>query len=338
MFPTDGMIETRWSRTGTDKSQPRGTPPEKRTLAQLFQYGVIILDKPKGPTSHQVAAWVKDILGISKAGHGGTLDPNVSGVLPVFLNHGTKAVQAIHEGDKEYVGVMRLHRDVQKNKIKAIWNEFRGDVLQMPPVRSAVKRELRTRRIYESEILEIEGRDVLFKVSCEAGTYIRVLAHDVGEALGVGGHLQDLRRTRTATLKEEGCVTLHNLKDAMAYFKENKDETAIRACILPMERAFEHLPKAIIKDNAAAAVSHGAPLAAAGILSLSASIKKGDMVVILSRAREAVALGRALNNAEAIAQAEEGIVMVTDRVLIPEIFPKLWQRAGSGSREHRTNN
>ncbi|RLF91520.1 RNA-guided pseudouridylation complex pseudouridine synthase subunit Cbf5, partial [Thermococci archaeon] len=171
-----------------------GFPPDKRPIELHMQFGVINLDKPPGPTSHEVVAWIKKLFNLEKAGHGGTLDPKVSGVLPVALEKATRVVQALLPAGKEYVALMHLHGDVPEDKIIRVMKEFEGEIIQRPPLRSAVKRRLRTRKVYYIEILEIEGRDVLFRVGVEAGTYIRSLIHHIGLALGVGAHMAELRR------------------------------------------------------------------------------------------------------------------------------------------------
>ncbi len=309
-----------------------GTKPELRTIEELLRWGVINLDKPAGPTSHQVVAWVKVILNINKGGHGGTLDPGVTGVLPIALGRATKSVKVLLTGGKEYVGVMTLHRDVQRKRLEKVFDDFKGEIYQMPPVRSAVKRALRTRRIYSSEIIEVKGRNVLFKVSSQAGTYIRTLCHDMGEALGVGAHMAQLRRTRTGPFKEEDTCTLHQLKDAYVYWKENNDEGPIRSIIQPFEHMFNHLPKVVVKDAAASAVTHGAPLAVVGIIKAESKIKGGELIAVLSTMGEGIAFGRAMMSADEMVREHNGIAVQIERVLKDDSFPILW-RAKSGSFE-----
>lgn len=314
------------------RKEPRcqhGKRPEERTLDELLDWGVINLDKPSGPTSHQIVAWVKQMLGIKKAGHGGTLDPNVTGVLPIALGRATKAIKVLLTGNKEYVGVMLLHRDVPKNRFKKVFNDFKGEIWQMPPVRAAVKRALRSRNIYESEIIEMKGRKVLFRVSCEAGTYIRTFAHDIGDALGVGAHLAQLRRVRTASFKEDTTITLHNLKDAFVYWKEHDEDEHLREIIKPFERLFDHMPRVVVKDVAASALSHGAPLAVVGIVKLSPNMRGGDPVVVLSGKGEGLVLGRAKMSSEEMLVKKSGIAVETERVLKDDSFPKLWKKKQS---------
>ncbi|HLF16767.1 MAG TPA: RNA-guided pseudouridylation complex pseudouridine synthase subunit Cbf5, partial [Candidatus Thermoplasmatota archaeon] len=161
-----------------------GKRPEERSAAELLAAGVVPLDKPSGPTSHQVAAWLRNALQIEAVGHGGTLDPKVTGALPVAIGGAVKAVGALLSAGKEYVAVLRLHEDRDEAAVRQAAAGFVGKVEQTPPVRSAVARRPRTRRIYYLDILEVSGRDVLFRVGCQAGTYVRNLCVDIGKALG----------------------------------------------------------------------------------------------------------------------------------------------------------
>ena len=309
-----------------------GKRPEDRTVEELLQLGVVVVDKPSGPTSHQVSAWVKQILGIGKAGHGGTLDPRVTGVLPVALNDSVRALNALLAGDKEYVGVLQLHQDVERKKVENIFSDFTGEIYQLPPVRSAVKREIRKRTIYDLELLESQGRDWLFRVRCESGTYIRTLCNDIGEALGVGGHMKDLRRTRTASLTENISHPLQELKDAWIALESDEDDGPLRKVVQPMERLLDHLPKIVIKDTAIDAICHGADLAVGGILRIEGTFPKGQLVAIVSRLGEGVAVGKTVSSSEKAVSASTGLAADTKRVLMAEgTYPRLWK----GSKESR---
>ncbi|AEC51146.1 H/ACA RNA-protein complex component Cbf5p [Pyrococcus sp. NA2] len=308
-----------------------GFPPDKRPIELHIQYGVINLDKPPGPTSHEVVAWIKKIFNLEKAGHGGTLDPKVSGVLPVALEKATRVVQALLPAGKEYVALMHLHGDVPEDRIVQVMKEFQGEIIQRPPLRSAVKRRLRTRKVYYIEILEIDGRDVLFRAGVEAGTYIRSLIHHIGLALGVGAHMAELRRTRSGPFKEdETLVTLHDLVDYYHFWKEDGIEEYLRKAIQPMEKAVEHLPKIWIKDSAVAAVTHGANLTVPGIAKLHAGIKRGDLVAIMTLKEELVALGKALMTSQEMLQRSKGIAVDVEKVFMPrDWYPKLWKGSGA---------
>lgn len=304
-----------------------GKKPSERPIEKYIQKGVINLDKPAGPTSHEVTSYVKKILNLNKAGHSGTLDPNVTGLLPVMLGDATKAVDALLTAGKEYVCLMKLHAAVSEMKVKSIFTEFTGEIYQKPSIKSAVKRETRIRNIYYMELLEIDDNNVLFKVGCEAGTYIRKLCHDIGMALGTGAHMQELRRTKAGPFREdETLITLHDLQDAYIAWKENENEELLRKVISPMEFGLSHLPKIVIRDNAVDAVCHGAPLAAPGVLSVESGIEKGDLVAIYTQKGEAVSFGRAQMKSSEILKAATGIVASTDRVLLEAgTYPKGWK-------------
>ncbi len=303
-----------------------GTAPEARSIEERIRLGVVIADKPQGPTSHQVSAWVRDMFGVARAGHAGTLDPRVTGVLPIALADATRALEALLAGDKEYVGVLQLHQDVDEKRIRAMMARFIGEIYQVPPIRSAVKRERRTRTVHELEPLEIDGREVLFRVRCESGTYIRTLCADVGDALGVGANMLDLRRTRTASLRESDAHPLNAFRDALTFWKEESDEAPLRSLLQPMERLLEHLPRIIVKDTAVDALCHGADLAVPGVAKLSPDFRKGQLVVGLTAKGEAVTLAKALMSSEDVVVAKSGVVADTLRVLMdPGTYPKLWR-------------
>ncbi|MBO8181312.1 MAG: RNA-guided pseudouridylation complex pseudouridine synthase subunit Cbf5 [Archaeoglobus sp.] len=303
-----------------------GYYPFNRPIAEYIRNGVVCIDKPSGPTSHEVVVWVRKILEVSKTGHAGTLDPKVTGVLPILIENATKLVKFLQTSDKEYVALMRLHSDASEKSIKKAFELFKGKIYQRPPLKSAVKKRIRIREIHEIEILEIEGRDVLFKVRCEAGTYIRKLCSDLGEIIGTGAHMQELRRTKTGVFKEDDAFTLHELLDAFRIFQETRDETFVREIIQPMEIAVRNLKKIIIKDTAVDAICHGADLSARGICFIQKDIEKGDIVAIFTLKNEIVALGRSLASATEILKARSGIMVETDRVIMERgIYPKAWK-------------
>ena len=303
-----------------------GKRPEERSVEELLEYGVINLDKPAGPSSHEIVAWLRRVTGIEKIAHGGTLDPKVTGVLPILLNRAVKVVPYLLTEDKEYVGVLRLHGDVDEEEVRRAVEMFRGPIYQRPPLRSAVKRMLRVRDVYDIKVLEIAGRDVLFWVWCEAGTYIRKLCHDVGLILGVGAHMQELRRIRSGSLKEGESVTLHQVADAFAAWREEGDESCLRQVVLPVERAVEHLPRVVVRDGAVDAIAHGASLKAPGVLAVDAGIKVGDVVAIFTKKNELVAIGKALMRSEQMVAAKRGEAVKPEAVLIkPGVYPRAWK-------------
>ena len=304
-----------------------GHVPDERPLQDYIKFGIINLDKPPGPSSHEVAAWTKRLLEIQRVGHGGTLDPRVTGVLPITIEEAKKTTQALLLSGKEYICVTRLHSEVPEDRVRAVLSEFVGAICQRPPVRSSVKRRLRTRRIYYLNPLEIKDRNVLFQVGCEAGTYIRKLSHDIGEALGCGAHMQELRRTRSGSLVEDSSlVTLHDISYFFAQYQDTKDEEYLRRFIQPMEKALRLLPRIIIRDSAVSAVCHGANLTAPGVLALDTKIHSNDTVVIFTQKGEAVSLAVTLASTEGILKKDHGFVAKTQRVLMPRgVYPRRWR-------------
>jgi H/ACA ribonucleoprotein complex subunit 4 len=202
-----------------------GNLPEARSTEDLLSYGIVNIDKPKGPTSHQCSGYVKKILKIKKAGHSGTLDPNVTGVQPIALGRATRMAQFLLKAPKEYICLMHLHKEISQADIEATFEKFQGKIKQIPPIKSAVKRQERVREIYETEILEIDGQDVLFRIKCQAGTYIRKYCDDFGKESGVGAHMAELRRTQAGPFREEdNLITLNDLQDAYHYYTEGNDK------------------------------------------------------------------------------------------------------------------
>ena len=246
-------------------------------------------------------------------------------MLPVALKDAAKALMAVLNAGKEYVAVMKLHSDFPASRIKEVMSEFVGPIYQRPPVRASVKRRLRIRTIYELEVLEVEGRYVLFRVACEAGTYVRKLCVDIGNALGCGAHMQELRRTRVGSFSEDDAVTLHELSEAMFLWRELGDEKAVRRVIRPVEHMLSFLPRIVIRDSAVDAICHGAQLAAPGVLKLHSGIEPGDMVLITTLKGEAVALAEALVSSREMMAMRKGLVARTLRVLMkPGTYPRMW--------------
>ena len=236
---------------------------------------------------------------------------------------------------KEYVAVMQLHKPVPEGRLNEVVNEFRGRIYQKPPVRSSVKRSLRVKEIYDIRILEVSYPYVLLRVSCQHGTYIRKLIHDIGEVLGVGAHMRELRRVRTGPFKEDSTlVTMHKLSEAIYTFKELGDDSLLRKFLLPGEFGVSHMPKVAVVDGAVESITHGADLAVPGISMLHEGIRKGDHVAILTLKGELVAIGMALMHTEEIMEAAKGVAIKTKRVVMPRgVYPKLWKSKSLGRHE-----
>ena len=312
-----------------------GAPAARPVAERLASGAFVLVDKPRGPSSHQVTAWARDLLGVPAAGHAGTLDPNVSGVLWVGLGPALRLVPLVLEFPKTYVGVAVLQGEVAPAKLERVAAEFVGPIYQTPPVRSAVKRERRVRTVHRLELLERDGNRVLFSVVADSGTYVRTFAVDLGDALGVGAHLEELRRTATGPFDERTSVPLSALADARAAAAAG-DPAPLLALLRPVEEVWREFPMLVLKDAAASAVAHGASLAAGGVASVSGPFAKGDRVVLLSRQRELVATGVALRDASESRHGHDGWIVGSTKVFAdPRKFPPLWKRAADGSRPTR---
>ena len=303
-----------------------GYYPYKRPIKNLLNYGLILLDKPPGHTSHEIVSYVKKILGLEKAGHSGTLDPGTTGLLPIGLEEGTKIVPVLLLGPKEYVALARIHNQIPVEKLTKIINEFTGQIFQKPPQRSSVKRQTRIRTIYEMDLLDQYDRLILLKVLCESGTYIRKLIYDIGEILEAGASMIELRRTKVWDFTDESkFVRLHDLVDAFFLYTEKNEEEKLRKLILPIEAALTHIPAVVIRDTAVDALCHGAQLALPGVVSIPKNLKKDDLVGIYTQKGEIVGLGTSLLAFDDFFKQKKGISFQIKRMVMkPNTYPKFW--------------
>ena len=299
----------------------RRSAPGDRSVDELLSFGVVNLDKPVGPSAHQVSAWARDAAGVDRAAHAGTLDPKVTGCLPILLGDATRVAQVFLEGTKEYLAVLELHGPVPAD-LDAVVSAFEGEIYQKPPRKSAVTRRLRTRTIHDLDVLETHDRQALLRIRCESGTYVRKLCHDLGLAAGTGAHMGHLRRTATDPFDDTDLVSTAALTDALA-FAADGDEAPLRAVVTPAERALTHLPHLTVAASAADQIAAGAPVYAPGIVDAdpaaeSAAAGAGDssgnppLVVCATPDGTAVCLGRLVGEPS----AEAGTVVSLERVLV----------------------
>jgi tRNA pseudouridine55 synthase len=287
-------------------------PPGERDPEALLEFGVVNLDKPPGPSAHQVAAWVRDAAGVDRAAHAGTLDPKVTGCLPVLTGTATRAAQVFDDSRKRYVAVLELHSPAPTDLAETL-AEFEGPLYQKPPRKSAVARRLRVRTVHRLEALELEDRGALLEVACESGTYVRKLCHDLGLALGTGAHMGDLRRTATGTFDDASLVTLQDLVDGLAFYREDEDPGLLREVVRPAERALEHLPALRVAPSAAREIAEGAPVFAPGVVGSDLDDDaSGDLVACYTPDGAAVCLGTLAGDPG----ADAGVVVERGRVLV----------------------
>jgi H/ACA ribonucleoprotein complex subunit 4 len=316
-------------RTGHYTPIPTGSSPLKRPIEEYVRCGIINLDKPANPSSHEVVAWIKKILNVPKTGHSGTLDPKVTGSLVVCIDRATRLVKSQQGAGKEYVCIARLHSalDDEKQLAQGI-STLTGALFQKPPLIAAVKRRLRIRTIYESKLLEFDNEKHLsvFWVSCEAGTYIRTLCVHLGLLLGCGAHMQELRRVRSGILTEkDSMVTMHDVLDAQWLYENKKDESYLRHVIKPLEYLLTNYKRIVVKDSAVNAICYGAKLMVPGLLRHESGIEVNEEVVLMTTKGEAIALGIAQMTTAVMATCDHGVVAKIKRVVMErDTYPKRW--------------
>jgi H/ACA ribonucleoprotein complex subunit 4 len=305
-------------------------PPADPVAARIREGAFLLLDKPRGPSSHQVTAWARDLLRVDRAGHAGTLDPNVSGLLWVGVGPALKLLPLVLEFPKRYVGVVTLHGSVGAREFERVLSEFTGPIYQTPPVRSAVRRERRIRTVHRLSQLESDGPRRLLDVVADSGTYVRTLAVDLGEALGVGAHLEELRRVATGPFDERRAVSLTELADAAAA-RAAGDLGPMLGLLHPISEVWREFPVVVVKDAAASALAHGAGLARGGILSFPRNFAKGARVALVNRTGALIATGVAQLSAEEVGRSGKGWVVAETRVFVDaKEYPALWHEPRRG--------
>ena len=306
-----------------------GSSPTQRPLEEHLKYGVINLDKPANPSSHEIVAWIKKILKVEKTGHSGTLDPKVTGCLIVCLNRATRLVKAQQSAGKEYVGIVKFHNPIEnKSQVEDCLKRLQGACFQRPPLISSVKRELRVRTIYDYKLIEFdkEKNMAIFWISCEAGTYVRTMCVHMGLLAKTGGHMQELRRVRSGILKEdESMVTMHDVLDAQYIYEQTKKEDYLRRVVRPLEILLTNYPRIVIKDSAVNAICYGAKLTVPGVLRFEDNIENGKEIVLITTKGEAVAIAIAEMTSSVLASCDHGVVCKTKRVIMDrETYPRKW--------------
>ncbi|SCZ95772.1 BZ3500_MvSof-1268-A1-R1_Chr8-1g09788 [Microbotryum saponariae] len=308
---------------------PAGSSPLKRDLVSYIKTGVINLDKPSNPSSHEVVAWIRRILRVEKTGHSGTLDPKVTGCLTVCIDRATRLVKSQQGAGKEYVCVVRLHAGIDGEKALARALEtLTGALFQRPPLISAVKRQLRVRTIYQAKLIEFDNDRHLgvFWVSCEAGTYIRTLCVHLGLLLGCGGHMQELRRVRSGAMGEgDDIVTMHDVLDAQWLYDNTRDESYLRRVVRPLESLLVGYKRIVVKDSAVNAVCYGAKLMIPGLLRYESDIELNEEVVLMTTKGEAIAIGIAQMTTVELSTCDHGVVAKVKRCIMDrDTYPRKW--------------
>ena len=302
-----------------------GTVPDERTLEQRLASGFILVDKPAGPTSHQLAAWARDLLGLDRLGHGGTLDPFATGVLPLMAGRCMKITNKILKHKKTYIAVFRFRSMPDETNLKATIASMTGRIYNVPPEVSAVKVQVRTRTIHAFELLDVEGNDAVARITCDAGTYIRTMARDMGLLLNTPVSLKELRRETSGIFGLDHCVTMDQLADAVWLWKECGQKEALMAIVHPIEKLLVDVPRCQVKDSAVAALAYGAPLLLPGLISIPKDLKKGTELMVSSLKDEAVGFVKLKADSNDIISMESGEIARPSMVLMDtDVYPRRW--------------
>ncbi len=268
---------------------------QSKSIQELLEFGIINVDKPAGCTSFDVVDKIRKTFSLRKAAHFGTLDPMVTGVLPIALNRACKLTGFFIKHDKEYVGEMRIHEDIDLEKIKEmIEKKFVGKIIQLPPVRSRVKRQEREREVMRFEILGKEGKVVKFCAEVEGGTYIRKLIHDLGEELGIGAHMTKLRRVRAGIFEEKNSIKLEDL--------EKLKEDELKKVIIPAEIVSEVYPVVQIKADNLEKIFTGKPIHKGDLVGTE-KFEKGEIISVFVGERF-IGMYKVVNDDDVFAKGE----------------------------------
>ena len=312
-----------------DISKPsnHGIDPENLSIEQRLASGFILLDKPPGPTSHQIASWVRDLLGLERLGHGGTLDPFATGVLPLMAGKSMKLTKGILKTDKTYIAVLKFAQETNAETLNDVIEKLTGRIYNVPPEISAVKVQVRTRKIYSFELIESSSKQAIVKIACEAGTYIRTIARDMGLLLGYNVELKELRRENSGRFNLMDCVTLQEIADAVWLWKECDNSTALEKIIHPTEKLLLDKPYIIVKDSAASALCHGAPLLRPGLIEVSDKLSSGLEVAAFTSKNEVVGIVKMSKGFTEISNETSGEIGKPVMILMEqERYPPQWNK------------
>lgn len=308
-------------------SPDHGTIPSERTIEQLLESCFILLDKSPGPSSHQVSAWARDMMGLEKLGHGGTLDPFASGLLPLLSGKAMRLTGKILTHDKSYLALFKFGKELERNEIEDKMAMLTGKVYNVPPEISAVRVQVRTRKISKFDILDFDGTSLLTNIECEAGTYVRTMARDLGLLLDTPVELKELRRPTSGEFSLSQSITMQQLADAYWLWQEKGEEDAMLRILHPIEDMLSDLPRVVVKDGAAAALSHGAPLLRPGVVSIDDNLNVGTEVLLVTIKGEAVAIAKMSQNSKVIPDMNQGEVAKPNCVLMKEdTYPRSWKK------------
>lgn len=309
--------------------------------------GILVVDKPEGPTSHDVVDKVRRALRVEKVGHTGTLDPMATGVLPLVLGRATKLARYLTGGDKAYRATLRLGittntldaqgeqvlqrpvGDISEAAIEAALAPLRGKIMQVPPMYSAKKmdgkklyqlarkgidvvREAKPVTIYNLELISVSLPEIVFDVRCSAGTYVRVLAQDIGETLGCGAHLAALQRTHAGPFALDQAISLEALL---------AEPTLAKTRLMPVGMALGGLARIDVSSDVGRMVVRGHQLNVADLRVIDTpTFQTDDALAVGLDGGGVIAVARAeLSSDDLPCSRRERRALKTERVLVAEL-------------------
>lgn len=291
-----------------------------KNIKDLLDSGIIIIDKPPKLSSHEVTSLVKKITGAKRAGHAGTLDPNVSGVLPIALGRATKILGYIVAKEKVYIGIIKFKNEQPRERVLELFKKFTGEIVQTPPKISAVRKVPRKRIIHYIKFLEQNGKFVLFEVKTQAGTYVRTLCEDIGNLCG-GARMEELRRIAVGAISEKEAVKMEDLSDAVWLLNEKNNPSELIKMIKPVEEYLKNYKKIFVKSTALNSLLNGAQLAVSGISKFE-EFKKGEKVALYSEDNAFIGMAEALYSSDELKKMKKGIAVKIERIHMrkPQLF------------------
>lgn len=273
---------------------------------------VLILDKPYNHISHEITNYVKKLLGIKRTGHAGTLDPNVTGVLPIALGRATKLLQYMTTKRKTYIGIIKFKHLQKLEDVQQLFKRFTGEIVQTPPKQSAVRKIPRKRTVYRLELLELEDRLGLFIAEVEAGTYIRTLCKDIGRHCG-DARMEELRRISVENISEKQAVNIQTLIDAVWLWKNKGDPSLLEPLLHPPEK-FINFPKIVIKESAISSIFQGAQIMVPAIDSFPSNLRRNQLVKLYSSKGSFIGIGKTELNSDEFERKTHGLAVRLQRV------------------------
>ena len=290
--------------------------PRDRGIKELLKYGIIVIDKPVGFNPHKLPEYIKHYLNLGKVGHAGTLDPNVSGVMIIGLSSATRTLDYFTAKHKTYIGTLYFQNEYTRDQIENIFSKYRGEITQMPPLRSAVRRVLRKRTVHSFEITKHSGKEVEFKLVCQSGTYVRSIVYDMCNEYGIVV-MKSLRRIAVGNITLDNACQLEDVKRAHLMHNDG-DESLLRKIVYPVEDMIG-LPFIKVEDDCVKSLCCGGRLNPFNVVGVDPNVKKGELVSIVSRTGLLIMIGVSSHDANDLKNILIGDVISETKAVIMKL-------------------